>query len=119
MARPISSEEATVVRWLLDHRGPAEPEVFPDPGVDDLIVVASCRCGCRSVDFASDRTGERIIRDACAQFAYDAQVGIVLWATGNILTALEFHGGTADAAARVPTVSELRTWEQLGETYAQ
>lgn len=119
MARPISSDEATVVRWLLDHRGPGEPEVLPEPVVDDLRVVASCSCGCRSVDFAPDRTGERAIRDACAQFADGAQVGIFLWATGNILTALEFHGGAGEAAARLPQVSELRTWEQIGETCAQ
>jgi hypothetical protein len=119
MNRPITPEERAIIRWLLDHRGPTEPEVTPAPSVSELTVVAACQCGCRSVDFVPDRTGERPIRDACIRFADGVQGGVILWSAGNSLSALEFYDKDIGASRRLPAVSELQTWEQLGEASAQ
>jgi hypothetical protein len=119
MKRPVTPEEAAVIQWLLVHPGPREPTSLAGLAVSELCVVATCDCGCRSVDFVLDRTGERQVRDACISFADGVQGGVILWAIGDALAALEFYDRDEGASRRVPTVSELRTWEQVGETPAE
>jgi len=114
MKRPITPEEAAIIQWLLVHPDPGEPASAAGLTVSELCVVATCDCGCRSVDFVLDRTGERQVRDACSSFLDGVQGGVILWAIGDALAALEFYDLDEGASRRLPAVSELRTWEQLG-----
>jgi hypothetical protein len=119
MQRPISDDEAAVVQWLLEHPGPNEPKLVGLLTPSSLVVVETCKCGCRSVDFVLDRTDERKVRDACTVFSDGVQGGVILWAARNEITALEFYDSHEHASWRMPTVSDLRTWEQIGEVSAQ
>jgi hypothetical protein len=117
--RPIAPDEAAVVQWLLARPAPGEPQIEPDQAVLDLIVVATCPCGCRSVEFAADNGSPRVVRDACFQRSDGLRGGVLLSAAGNTISGLEFYDLDPGASHRCPSVFELRTWEQLGEGLAR
>ena len=48
--RPLTAEEAALVRWLLEHGPTSAGEFLPQLAV--ARVVSGCPCGCASVDFA-------------------------------------------------------------------
>src|SRR5438477_1437737 len=53
--RPLSLEERSLIRWLLEH---GEPEALRFlPQLAEAQVVARCGCGCASIDLA---VGERV-----------------------------------------------------------
>jgi hypothetical protein len=48
--RLLSSEELTLVKWLLEHGKPSAHLYLAE--IDRLRVVSRCDCGCPSIDFA-------------------------------------------------------------------
>jgi hypothetical protein len=120
VARRIPREIARIVEWLVDHPSHAEP-VGPLSGpISNLTIAGGCDCGCGSLTFVDDTRDARPIRDAFIRFDDGLDALVVLWARsgdrGRLeLTELEFVPGDPRTAHRVPRVSELRTWEMLGQ----
>jgi len=50
--RMLTREERSLVEWLLEHGDQGAMEFFPQLALAQ--VVAHCRCGCASIDFAID-----------------------------------------------------------------
>jgi len=48
--RPLTEQETTLIRWLLQHGTAAAAEFLPQ--LTDARVTSRCYCGCASVDFA-------------------------------------------------------------------
>ena len=48
--RALTSEEVSLVRWLLEHGSPAARGFLPQ--LAEARVVSRCYCGCASIDFA-------------------------------------------------------------------
>ena len=48
--RPLSGQEAKLVRWMLEHGEPRAATFLAQ--LPDARVVSRCSCGCASVDFA-------------------------------------------------------------------
>lgn len=48
--RPLSGQETTLVRWMLEHGEPRVATFLAQ--LSDARVVSQCSCGCASVDFA-------------------------------------------------------------------
>jgi|SRR5688572_8684468 len=115
MSRLISPEEIAVVQWFLDHPEPMDPLGPWACAPAELLVVGGCECGCCSVDFTPDSVGSRPIREAVAVFADRRQCGLILWRTDDSIDGLEVYDMDTDASHRLPTVAELRTWDQAGD----
>ena len=89
--RPISPEEAAVVRRAL--------EVAPTDGetsallatVDQLVVVGRCACGCASVHFCvpDDSAECGIVADAQGSAPSGGHINVILWACGPHIRYLE------------------------------
>ena len=48
--RPLSGQEAALVRWMLEHGTPEAAGFLPQ--LSDARVVSRCPCGCASVNFS-------------------------------------------------------------------
>ena len=111
--RPLTAQEATLVRWLLEH-GNADAPLFL-PQLADVRVVSRCPCGCASIDFAvgaavpPDGSGLHVLSDFQWQAADDSLFGVFVFAKGGKLAGLEVWSidGLA-AAVSLPEVERLR-----------
>ncbi len=47
--RPLTDEERTLVRWMLQHGEPGAKMYLEQ--LDEAVVSGGCSCGCASIDF--------------------------------------------------------------------
>jgi hypothetical protein len=111
--RPLTAEEALLVRWLLEH-GVAQASQFL-PQLSQTRVVSHCYCGCASIDFAVAGVvpplGQpmQILADYHWQTAEGHLFGVFVFARAGLLAGLEVWSVDGLAAARaLPTVGQLR-----------
>ena len=119
MPRPVTPEEAAAIRWLLAHPSDPDAPALPSDAVDALTVVAECSCGCGSIEF-DDEAKPWIVADALAVEGggKSSWADVILWAGARGLHSLEIVQGNPHATRRLPTVAELRTWEDWGAELA-
>jgi hypothetical protein len=86
---------------------------------ESLRVVGGCSCGCRSIDFREEIAGAEIIADALAIYPDGQEADLVLWGLNGQVVSLEVVDHTPDASARLPELSNLRTWEARGRELAE
>jgi hypothetical protein len=112
--RPITSEEAAVIRATLEH-APKIPDISPIAGgIDQLHAISKCGCGCDSVDFAEHDPScpSRIIADGIGVTPKGGQVGVLVWATGRAITGLEIYDlGAGDDDIKLPVPHSIHSWE--------
>ncbi len=116
MHRIISPQEASIVRWLLDHAARGDVSEYRSRPVEELWVVGGCDCGCCSLDFQPKRPGSRskIIADALAVYPDGQEAGLILWGRDGMIRSLEVFDHHPGASHRVPEISNLRTYEERG-----
>ena len=115
--RPITGDEGALIRWLLDH-GQDGAGCFVSQ-IDNLTIASECTCGCPTIDFAQDESGEkegnrhRLISDYLA-IVDDQYVGVMLFATARQLSMLEVYSlaGT-DKPFGLPEIQGLFPWDEL------
>jgi hypothetical protein len=109
--RPISTDEAAIVSWMILHASVAGSLGHLASSVPALRVVGRCSCGCGSVDFEVD--GQTLpfqpIADGTGQNSDGLEIGVVLWGRHDLITGLEFYDMTG-ATASLPLVSTLQAW---------
>jgi hypothetical protein len=100
---------------MLQHAAVTGAPEVPPSTVDALVVVPGCDCGCASLDFREDKTGERLLADAVATYADGEMAGLMLWgrpaAQGDAaieLLWLEVYQMTEDGFERFPAIAELK-----------
>jgi len=112
-SRPLSEEERSLVRWMLQH-GEPDAEGFLSR-LDAAVVSGVCGCGCASIDFQiGDRHPDRkkgmtIILD----YFYGTEsppFGAFVFTHGDTLGGLEVYG-FGETAYRLPKPEELRPME--------
>ena len=110
--RPISEDEAVLVKWLLVNAPTENPIKESPPNVGELRVVARCQCGCASVDFERDGQAgrSRPIAEAVGKTAEDLSVGLILWGRDDAVTGLEVYELDAGSAGSLPSLESLRPW---------
>ena len=82
--------------------------------IDSLRVVGRCGCGCDSVDFARHDAPRPsgIVADGIGTTRAGGQVGVLVWASGEVLTGLEIYDmGAGDADLKLPLPSSIHGWE--------
>jgi len=116
--RPLSDEERVLTRWILEH-GTAEGVGFLEQ-LDRARVVGGCPCGCASIDFAIDGSGEAPVGvHTLGEFVFgigeDELFGVMVFSANGILSGLEVYGFGADAPKTLPKPSELRPMPKTTE----
>lgn len=110
--RPVTAEEAVLIRWLLEHGDDQTRQFIPQ--VNSLAVVSKCTCGCPTVDFqTSNRSEARLICDVLGEV--DGQrVGVLLFQAEGELSCLEIHAMAAtNQPFGLPKIETLHLWEEL------
>ena len=124
LPRPISPEEAAVLRRTLE----ACP-VVPISGalrdsVSNVQVVSQCSCGCDMVSFDptlsespidavtfdfTAGSSPRIVAEAIGVTPEGQETGLIVWARGDRLVFLEVYGSDySNRPARLPTPDSIR-----------
>jgi hypothetical protein len=116
MDRPITSDEAAVVQWLLDQApvGDVAAAAYRLHPAEELRVVGVCDCGCSSLFFVTGTGNLRMIADAMARYPNGEEANLILWGREGEVAWLEVCDIDPRLPHRVPEVSALRTWEQRG-----
>jgi hypothetical protein len=116
-ARPVTPEEITVLRWLLENAPVGDIAGYRDQKLEDLHVVGGCDCGCVSAFFESD-AGIRLemIADAIAAYPDGEQSNLILWGRAGRIAWLEVCDVGPKSAHRMPAIENLRRWEQYFDT---
>jgi hypothetical protein len=109
--RPVTTNEAAVLLWLLDHAAVRDVAVYRARPLEVLKVVGTCSCGCASLFLAPDtHPGHPVmIADAMAVYPDGHQADLILWGQEGEITWLEVNDHAADDSHRVPEVANLRS----------
>lgn len=113
MERPISPGEVQVVNWLLDHALDDVSQYRVHP-VEELRVFGGCNCGCTSLYFEPEVGKVQMLADELAVYPDGQQAGLILWGRDGKIVWLEIYDMEPKSSHRVPEVSNLRTWDDLG-----
>jgi hypothetical protein len=107
--RPISAEEAAVLRRALEACPVVQISETLRESVSILRVVRRCACGRDTVDFDSI-AGPRgqIVADGIGFTPDGQEIGLIVFARGDQLSSLEVYSSGNDAPARLPTVDSIR-----------
>jgi hypothetical protein len=111
--RPLTAQEAALVRWLLEHGNPDAAGFIPQ--LADAWVVSRCPCGCASIDFAIGGmvppagAGMHVLSDYLWQAADGAQCGVFLFACGGQLAGMEVWSVDGmQTVGSLPAIEQLR-----------
>ena len=116
--RPVTPEEVTILRWLLDNAGVGDVASYRSRNLDELQVVGACDCGCVSAFFESDPSVRlEMIADAMAVYPDGEQSNLILWGRAGRIAWLEVCDVGPSSAHRMPTTANLRRWEDLYEPH--
>ena len=113
--RPLTEQERSLVRWLLEHGNPDAAEFLPQ--LDDAWVVSRCGCGCASIDFAIGGVPPR--SDAGMHILSDFEwqgdgvySGIFVFACGGQLAGFEVWSLDGKVStSSLPRIDQLRPLE--------
>ena len=115
MDRAISPNEVKVVNWLLNHTL-VDVTTYRLRAVEELRVVGGCGCGCASLYFKpqEQRGSLQMLADELAVYPDGQQAGLILWGREGEIVWLEIYDCQPESSHRVPDVSKLYTWDDLG-----
>lgn len=109
--RPLTDEERSLTRWMLEHGKPEALAFLPQ--LDHARVVSRCPCGCGSVVFAikGQKAPAGTGMQPVADFVFggdDDLCGIFVFAQAGLLAGLEVYGLAIDAPMVLPLPEQLR-----------
>jgi hypothetical protein len=112
--RPISTEEAMVLGAAFQC-APKIPDAASHlvSAIASCGVVSRCGCGCDSVDF--ERRGAPgascIVADGVGTTPSGGEVGVLVWASGDVITGLEVYDlGAGDDDITLPVPNSIHGW---------
>ena len=111
--RPVSTEEAAVIRAALARAATGAVAETVVAGIRSREVVDRCPCGCDSVQFAVPDGAPRAapIADGVGKTPRGGQVGVLVFATGAFIKELEVYDlGAGDDDLRLPLPDSIRSW---------
>lgn len=112
--RPISTDEADVVRAALIKAAEGDAGAALIGSVDRLVVIGRCKCGCASVDFecpGGHRTGA-LLAHGMARTSKGFQVGVLVWGDERGIRGLEIFELDMDVEANkeLPVPDTIEPW---------
>jgi hypothetical protein len=115
MERAISLNELKILNWLLDH-ALIDVTAYRLHPMEELRVVGRCPCGCASLYFEPEgqRGKVQMLADELAVYPDGQRAGLILWGGDGKVIWLEVYDCEPESSHRVPDVSNLCTWDDLG-----
>jgi len=112
--RPITDDEAAVVRAALERCAETPDAQQLLSSVSSLHVMDGCQCGCPSVDFARDSSVHpRPIADGLGITLNGDRVGVILWGVSDAITGLEIYDMSASASQlKLKDLKSIIPWEE-------
>jgi|SRR5262245_52332616 len=106
--RPISDAEIAVIRAALDRAPSDRPIGELRVPLEALRVVATCPCGCDSVEFRLDDAGSHPVADGFGTRPFGGLVGLLVWGTETEVTGLEVYDLSFDEKGiRLPVAESV------------
>jgi|SRR5262245_28055054 len=107
--RPISDAEIAVIRAALDRAPSDRPIGELRVPLEALHVVATCPCGCDSVEFRLENgLGSHPVADAIGTRPFGGLVGVLVWGTDTEVTGLEIYDLSFDEKGiRLPVAESV------------
>jgi hypothetical protein len=110
-SRPLTAEEAELIRWMLENGEPEGKLLLPH--LEKARATSwRCPCGCASINLSIEEFSEssgnlRIVSDFI--FGNDADLsGIFVFERNGVLAGLEVYGLAGDAPKSLPSPDSLR-----------
>jgi hypothetical protein len=123
-SRELTSEERSLVRWLLDHAPADATSYFAQ--IDMIRVHSRCGCGCASLNFAIGDRGwpqegaMKVVSDQDWIAVTGIQCGIFLFDHFGTLAGIDVHSLDGRVIPdRLPTIGELERTVELRKVAAQ
>src|SRR3954462_15539487 len=113
MDRAIKPNEVEILNWLLDH-ALIDARAYRLHPLEELRVVGECGCGCASLYFRPKLGDLQRLADELAVYPDGQRAGLMLWGRDGEIVLLEVYDFEPESSHRVPDVSSLCTWEELG-----
>ena len=114
MNRPLTAEEARLIRWMLENGEPEGRLLLPH--LEKAQATSwRCPCGCASINlsiegFSEPSGGLHIVGDFI--FGSDANLsGIFVFERNGVLAGLEVYGMAGDAPKSLPSPDSLRHFQ--------
>ena len=110
--RPLSNEERSLVRWMLEH-GESQATSFLSQ-LEQARVSSRCRCGCASVNFSiagkeSSVRGLDILSDHAWEDAEGHKFGAFVFARGGLLAGIDLYSMDGEVTPTwLPKPDQLR-----------
>lgn len=115
--RDLTPDEASLVRWLLEHGEPRASDALSQ--VARARVVSRCACGCASVDFSVDgsrpsgRIGMDVVSDYWWRSARGNLCGAFVFLRDGVLAGLDLWSiDGAETPSELPRPDDLRPYSQ-------
>jgi hypothetical protein len=111
MDRPLTAEEAYLIRWMLEHGSP-EARAFLSQLERAKATAYRCRCGCASINLSIEGLPEpsgglHILADFI--FGDDDNLsGAFVFQQSGVLAGLEVYGLAGEAPKTLPLPASLR-----------
>jgi hypothetical protein len=108
--RSLTSEERTLVKWMLEHGEPGADRYLAQ--LEEAVVISGCRCGCASINFqigdkpAHYKPGLTVISDHAFRRGANGHFGVFVFTEEDMLSGLEVYGFD-ETPGPLPTVDEL------------
>ena len=107
--RPLTEDEASLVRWMLEQAGPQAAPFLAQ--FDQARAAWECSCGCASIGFTIGGVRPLGKLRVLHEFSYRVWFGVAVHAHGEILSELETWSVAPDgASAPLPTIAELSSF---------
>jgi hypothetical protein len=113
--RPISVEEAEVIRITLAHAATTPDLRGLGVNASLLQVVGKCDCGCDSVDFEGygEVPNAKPLADGIGITRRGGKVGVIVWGTSKLITSLEIYDlGVGEKDIKLPMTESIQSFEK-------
>ena len=106
LPRPLTKRERSVLDAMLTVLDDSSPL---RQGVDELVVVYECDCGCPTIHFTNDDPRTWPVAEAYTDFERGEEV--ILFASHDVLWRLEWTGRPDPAPSEFPDPADLTVWK--------
>lgn len=112
--RPVSAAEAAVLKAAFSSASLELDVARRLGGIDALVVVARCDCGCDTVDFQTSATSGagHPVADGLGRTDDGKTVGVIVFGTDSEITSLEIYDavGPVLGGLRLPRPETIHGW---------
>jgi len=113
--RAIQPDELAVLEAAISRALVGSPSRVALKNLQALSVIGICECGCRSVYFLPIGRGDTRIADGLGHTASGKRVDVMVWASGNHVSALDIVDH--ERSGELPVAETVTSFERVGDVF--